>query len=266
MKQGSSIMHVSYSLALGLGLAVAAATPAGAVTLLALTDDNRLVEIDSETLAAGRPVAIRGAQGRLLGIDQRAADGKIYGVTDTGQIVTIDHRTGQAVVVARLSEPFTPGGRSVVDFNPMADRLRLMGMNGVNFRVHPDTGAVTRDGGLKYQPGPLGGTVPRIVAGAYTNSIGKPSSTALYTIDTLLGQLNLQAPPNDGVQQARGAMASLPAGVAFDILADAQGGNRAWLLSAGQLGAVALETGEVRSLGVVAGLPGSEIVDIAALR
>lgn len=240
---------------------------AQAATLIGLTADNHLVRIDSETRQASAPVMVRGAEGKLLGIDQRPADGKLYGVTDANQIVSIDPATGQATQVSRLSEAFVSGGRAVVDFNPVADRLRLMGLGGVNFRIHPDTGAVTRDGALKYQAGPLAETTPRIAAGAYTNSVAGTQATMLYTIDTLLRQLNLQAPPNDGVQQPKGEIAgSLPPGVAFDILPDGAGGNMAYLLAGGTLHTVALDTGRATATGPVARLPASEIIDIAAMR
>lgn len=244
-----------------------AAAPLHAATLLGLTADNHLVSIDSDTRQASRAVPIRGIEGKLLGIDQRPADGKLYGVSDAGQIVTIDPATGQATQVSRLSEPFVSGGRAVVDFNPMADRLRLMGMGGTSFRIHPDTGAVTRDGALKYQAGPLAETMPRIVAGAYTNSTKGAAATQLFTIDTLLRQLNLQAPPNDGVQQPKGEVAAtLPPGVAFDILTDAAGGNTAFLLAGGTLHTVSLEAGRATALGPVARLPAAEVIDIAAWR
>jgi hypothetical protein len=239
---------------------------ADAATLIGLTNSNEIVAIDTETRMAAKPVAVRGAEGTLLGIDQRPADGKLYGVTSAGQIVTVDPASGQAVQVSRLSERFEGGGRAVVDFNPMADRLRLMRMNGTNFRVHPDTGAVTRDGALKYQAGALGETVPRITAGAYTNSVGKPAATMLYTLDTLLGQLNLQAPPNDGVQQPKVLLGSLPAGAAFDIASPAEGDNTAWLLADGTLHNVMLDGGTLTTLGPVARLPRSEIIDVAAMR
>jgi hypothetical protein len=247
---------------------ILSAATAQAATLVGLTADNHLVRIDSEGLRASAPMMVRGADGMLIGIDMRPADDKLYGVTDQGQIVTIDPATGQATQVSRLSEPFTAGGRAVVDFNPMADRLRLMGMNGTNFRINVDTGAVTRDGTLKYQAGtPLAETAPRIVAGAYTNSVKGTQATQLFTVDSLLRQLNLQAPPNDGVQQLRGEIApSLPAGVAFDILADGQGGNMAFALAGGTLHNVSLETGKGTPRGTVANLPTAEIVDIAAMR
>jgi hypothetical protein len=213
-------------------------------------------------------VRITGADGRVVGIDQRPQDGRLYGVTERGQVVAIDARTGRATQVSRLNTEFRHGGRAVVDFNPVANRLRVMGMNGVNLRVNVDTGETVRDGTLKYQAGtPFAETTPRVTAGAYTNSVAGAQATALYTIDTLTRSYNLQAPPNDGVQQPRGQVAEmLPPGVAFDILADAQGGNAGFLLVGRMLHAVNLETGTPRALGEVANLPAIEVIDIAAMR
>ncbi|HEY8613575.1 MAG TPA: DUF4394 domain-containing protein, partial [Roseomonas sp.] len=63
---------------------------AQAATVIGLTAEGSLVRIDTETRRATAPVRVRGAEGMLLGIDVRPADGKLYGVTDAGQIVTID--------------------------------------------------------------------------------------------------------------------------------------------------------------------------------
>ncbi|MFT8243912.1 DUF4394 domain-containing protein [Roseomonas sp. BN140053] len=248
--------------------AMLAAGGAGAATLVGLTADNHLVRIDTESRRAEAPVAVRGAEGRLLGIDVRPSDGKLYGVTDSNQIVTLDPGTGAATAVSRLSMPFQAGGRATVDFNPVADRLRLMGQGGMNFRINVATGEVSRDGELKNQPGsPGAGNAPRVVAGAYTNSVAGTQATALFTVDTGTRQLNLQAPPNDGVQQPKGEIAAtLPAGVAFDILADGQGGNAAFLLAGAALHGVNLDTGRATLTGQVTGLPASEVIDIAAMR
>jgi len=250
------------------GAALLAGGAAQAATLVGLTADNHLVRIDPETRRAAAPVMVRGASGTLIGIDVRPGDGKLYGVTDQNHIVTIDPASGQATQVSTLSQPFVSGGRAVVDFNPMADRLRLMGVNGTSYRINVETGAVTVDGTLKYQTGtPLAETTPRIVAGAYTNSVKGTEATQLFTIDAMLRQLNLQAPPNDGVQQPRGEIAAtLPAGVAFDILSDGQGGNTAFALAGGTLHTLSLEMGTATPRGAVSGLPASEIIDIAAMR
>lgn len=247
---------------------IAAAQAAEATSLVGLTADNALVVIDSETRRAAPPIRITGTDGRLIGIDQRPQDGKLYGVTDRGQIVTIDVASGRAMQVSRLATAFESGGRAIVDFNPVANRLRLMGMNGVNLRVNVETGQAVTDGAVKYAAGtPYAETTPRVVAGAYTNSMAGAQQTALYTIDTLTRRFNLQAPPNDGVQQPRGELAaSLPAGVAFDILSDGQGGNMTFLLAAGTLHGVNLDTGMATATGPVTGLPGAEVIDIAAMR
>jgi len=260
---------------------IAAAAPVSAATLIGLTADNALVRIDSDTRRAMPATRITGADGRVLGIDQRPQNGMLYGVTERGQIVTIDAGTGRATQVSRLNVSFESGGRAVVDFNPVANRLRLMGMSGVNLRVNVETGEATRDGELKYaEGGPNAGARPRITAGAYSNSVAPPAptgaptagqpgapTTALYTIDTLLGSFNLQAPPNDGVQVSRGMLGlSLPAGVAFDILPDGQGGNTGFVLVGTTLHTINLMTGTPTVLGPVTGLPAMEVIDIAAMR
>jgi hypothetical protein len=261
-------MSTTLRFTLAAAAMIASAQAAQAAQLIGLTGDNMLVRIDSEARTATAPMRVTGTDGRLLGIDQRPADGKLYGVTERGQIVTIDPASGAATEVSRLDMPFESGGRAVVDFNPVANRLRLMGMGGVNFRVNVDNGQVVRDGEVKYAPGSqYAETQPRVVAGAYTNSFAGTTATALYTIDTLLGVLNLQAPPNDGVQQPKGMLGtSVPAGVTMDILPGEGGANTAFVLAAGTLHLANLETGALTAIGPVTGLPRSELLDIAAMR
>ncbi len=256
-----------FRLALLAGTALLGAATAEAATLVALTADNQLVRLDSETRRAAAPVRVTGTDGRLVGIDQRPANGMLYGLTERGQIVTIDPASGRATQVARLSETFESGGRAVVDFNPAADRLRVMGLSGTSLRVNVETGQAIRDGSLKYANADLAGATPRITAGAYTNSVAGTTATMLLTLDTLLGNLNVQNPPNDGVQAPRARVSQgLPAGTAFDILADGQGGNTGFLLAGGALHRLNLESGEVTTLGPVAGLGGVELLDVAAMR
>jgi hypothetical protein len=50
---------------------IAAADAAQAQTLIGLTADGMLLRIDTETRRAGAAVRITGADGRVLGIDQR---------------------------------------------------------------------------------------------------------------------------------------------------------------------------------------------------
>ncbi|MDT8276849.1 DUF4394 domain-containing protein [Roseomonas mucosa] len=238
---------------------------AQAATLIGLTSDGMLMRIDTTTRQAMPKMRVQGVSSPLLGIDMRPADGKLYGVTMSSEIVTIDPASGRARKVSQLSEAFESGGRAVVDFNPVADRLRLMGSSGVNFRVNVENGQAVKDGTLKYQAGtPLAETMPRITAGAYTNSMAGAKETMLLTIDGVLRQLNLQAPPNDGVQQVRGRIGeAVSAASAFDILSDG-GTNTGFLLAGGTLYTLDLQSAAATRLGPVAG--SSEVIDIAAMR
>jgi hypothetical protein len=260
-------MSTTLRVALAAAAMIGTAQAASAQSLIGLTADNALVRIDAEARRAAAPIRITGADGRVLGIDQRPQDGRLYGITERGQIVTIDPATGRAMQASRLATAFEHGGRVVFDFNPVANRLRLMGLSGVNLRVNVETGEAAVDGTLRYAAGtPLAETAPRITAGAYTNSAAGQTATALYTIDPLIGSFNRQAPPNDGVQQPRGMPGTaLPPGIAFDILFDGQA-NRGLLLAGGTLHAVNLETGVLTPQGPVAGLPAAEILDMAAMR
>lgn len=245
---------------------IAAPVAANAASLHALTADGKLVMIDSETRRSRPAVKITGAPGPVLSIALRPADGKLYGLTKS-QLVVIDPVSGRATAGASFDKPVETGPRASVNFNPTVDRMRVVGMGGNNYRINVDTGAVTVDGALKYGPGtPFATTAPRVTAAAYTNHMAGAKETMLMTIDTSLGQLNLQAPPNDGVQQPKKELgAGLPNGVGFDILADA-GTNTGYLLANGRLTSVAMPGLETTELGAVAGLPASEVISLAVAK
>jgi hypothetical protein len=254
-------------------LAITAAAPAArAADFVALTADNRLVAFNSDARRAAAPVAIRGVDGSVLGIDVRPANGMLYALSSTSKLYTVDPRTGQATLASTLDKSWDGGGRTVVDFNPAADRLRVMGMNGNSFRINVETGAAAVDGSLKYEAGtPLAGSMPRVTAGAYRNNVAGTQATALYTIDTLAGSYNLQAPPNDGVQKPIARLdVSLPPATGFDIetAKDSAGGetNTGWILAGGRLHRIDVQTGALSLVGPVANLPANvEITDIAVL-
>ena len=249
-------------------LTMATAGVAQAASLHALTADGHLVMFDSEKRRAAKSVKIAGAPGKVMAIAMRPSDGKLYGLTDGSQLVTIDPATGRATPGAKLDKPIEAGGRVAINFNPAVDRLRVVGMGGNNYRIHPDTGAVTADGGLKYAPGtPLGSTSPTVTAVAYTNHMVGAKETSLYTIDAVLGQINLQAPPNDGVQQPKKQLTgNLPRGIGFDILSDGAGGNTGYILAEGKLWQLAVADLALTPLGPVAGLPAGDVISLVAAK
>ena len=59
--------------------------------------------------------------------------------------MTIDHASGAATAGSMLSEKVALGPRPVVDFNPVADRLRVIAADGVSLRIDVATGATTVD-------------------------------------------------------------------------------------------------------------------------
>ncbi len=168
-----------------------------------------------------------------------------------------------ATLVSTLSQPFTGGTVSGFDFNPVPDRLRLVGGNNQNFRINVDTGEVIVDGTLAYAPGDVNaGVNPTITAAAYINSVDGATTTELYGIDTALNTLVLQNPPNDGTLVTIGALGVDFANVAgFEIVTGPNGSNMGLAVSDGMLFSIDLGTGAATSLGMV----GSESVNLLGL-
>ncbi|MET0436818.1 MAG: DUF4394 domain-containing protein [Devosia sp.] len=242
------------------GLAIGAAH---AATAIALVDGNSLVTFDTETRAVSATVDVTGVDG-LAGIDQRPADNLLYGVSLAGEVVTIDTATGAATVKSNLSEKLSSYEGAIVDFNPMADRLRLMGTDGTNHRVNVDDGAVTVDGALAYEAADMhAGETPAIVAAAYINSFGKPEATAMYDIDATIVGLIQQVSPNDGTLAAIGKLGvDGGSSYAFDIHSTEDLTNTAYLVVDNVLHTVDLETGAAEAWGAIEGVDGT-ISDIA---
>ncbi len=258
----SSLLALRSALILGVaGLA----TSAYAAPAVGLVDGTTLVMFDTETRAVSGTMEVSGVDG-LAGIDVRPADKMLYGVTLSGEVVTIDTASGEATVKSTLSEKLPSYEGAIVDFNPMADRLRLMGTDGTNHRVNVDDGAVTVDGSLAYEAGDMHeGETPAIVAAAYINSIGKPEATAMYDIDATIAALIQQVSPNDGTLKAIGKLGVEGSTYAFDIASTEDLTNTAYLVVDNTLHTVNLETGAAEAWGAIEGVEGN-ITDIAILQ
>jgi len=248
------------------GLAAVLLAPAAlAAPAVGLVGDATLVFFDTAAPQVTRSVAVAGVE-PLLGIDVRPADRKLYGVGIHGTLVTIDVATGQATKVGQLSHTLPPRTAGMVDFNPVADRIRVMGHDGTNLRVDPANGKAVVDGKLAFEAtDPNAKLLPNVVATAYTNSYGKPERTAMYDIEGTLGALLQQTKPNDGTLKEIGKLGTGRAQhFAFDIQADAAGKNTAWLVADNKVHTVDLATGAATAVGEIAGAPG-RLRDIAIL-
>lgn len=245
-------------------LAGLAAGTAGATELIALTDQGELVRFADNRLAAAAPVRVTGLSGALVGIDFRPADKKLYGLTADSGLYEIDSRTGAAKQVSKLSVPVATGGPVVVDFNPVADRLRVIGPGGQSLRIVVESGATTEDKKLNYASDDrAAGRNPGVLAGAYTNSVAGTKSTQLMDIDgaTLL----LQNPPNDGVLKSVAAIEGLPGPIqGFDIASPGEGTNTAFILAGGSLFNLDLASGKLTAVGKV-NSRAAGFIDLAAV-
>jgi hypothetical protein len=248
---------------------------AHAEPLAALTSTNRLIRFNSVspgTLASD--VAITGltAGDALVGIDVRPLNGVLYGFAvdsgpgganaGVGRVYSINLSTGAATVAstiapdpadvtAPLPSSTVTGTSFGVDFNPVADRLRVVSDTGQNLRINVATGLTQFDVALNYIAGdPNVGTPPAAVAAAYTNSIAGAMTTLLYDLDSSISSLVTQNPPNNGTLNTVGlSSAAVFADSAFDI--SGKTGVGYVVLDGVTLGSINLTTAVVTELGAI---------------
>jgi hypothetical protein len=241
-----------------------AGTCAQAAQLAALIGNDTIAIVDTDAKKVAKTMKVSGIDGPLVGIDVRPADGMLYGLVEDGTVVTID-TAGKATVKSKLETMLAKGVAATVDFNPVADRLRVIGSDGTNLRANVDDGKVTKDGQLRYADGDINkGKSPKIVAGAYINSVKGSKETGLFDIDAATGALVKQAPPNDGILNTVGMLGAKVDNVAFDIWSDGQGRNEAWAMAGRELWSIDLATGKATPAAKIDGVSGT-VRDIAIL-
>jgi len=193
--------------------------------VIGLTDDNRLVSFRATSPDRARQIGyisgLTGADTALVGIDFRVQDGKLYGVGNGGGVYTIEPQSAQATFVNALTVPLV-GTVFGVDFNPAADRLRIVSDTGQNLAHNVNDGGVTvANGTLTYTPPPAT-AVPAlgVTAAAYTNNdVNQPGTgTTLFDLDTTMDQVVIQSPPGNGILVATGRLGlDAAAAAGFDI-------------------------------------------------
>jgi len=257
-------MHFRTILAASAAILLTTAA-AQAAEVAALSGDNTISIVDTSAKKVTKTWKIQGVSGKVVGIDVRPADGMLYALAADGGVYTVDLKTGKATMKSKLDTMLKPGTWGTVDFNPVADRLRIIGNDGMNLRANVDDGKVTVDGALKFAESDMHkGEKPNVVAGAYSNSFKGTKETALYDVDATIGGLLKQAPPNDGVLNAIGKLGTAKfTTAAFDIWSDGQGKNEAWLMVGDWLHSVDLASGKATPAVQIKGVSG--IRDIAIL-
>jgi hypothetical protein len=197
--------------------------PAISVTMYGVTESNVLVRFNSAT--PGTILASVGITGlqigeEILGIDFRPATGQLYALGSTGRLYTIDAPSGQALQVGNPLPVSMNGTAFGVDFDPTADRLRIVSDAEQNLLVHPDTGALVAAAAPLNPP-------DSVVAAAYSNNVAGATTTTLYGIDNAsLALVRIGGPggspsPNDGAVTAIGPLgAGVDSLAGFDIAYD----------------------------------------------
>jgi hypothetical protein len=208
---GRNVRRLAATITLGaaLGAATTAAADCGnrsdfirgaRLGVTGLTADQRLVrfrECNPERVTEIGPVTgFQGADTALVGIDYRVQDGKLYGVGNGGGVYTISD-TAQLTFVNALTTPLA-GTSFGVDFNPAADRLRIVSDTGQNLRHNVNMGGTTiADAPLTVMSGTNVVPALGIAGAAYTNNdAAADTATSLFVLDVAANRVALQSPPN----------------------------------------------------------------------
>src|SRR5262245_23908738 len=215
--------------------------------IFALTSDNAFYVLTPGATQYRRLGRADTAGGKSIGADFRPADGRLYGLTDTGSIFTIAISTtsvGPATLVSTMNPRFTGGLCSLMDFNPVVNALRVAGCNDQNLAVVNANGgnlnqtvAQTR---YTYAAGdPNAGQDPELTGGAYNNNRNGATTTIYYVMDhdkdtlaTIATLANGSSATATGVLKtigritdAAGNRLNMSPTTDFDIYTDANGNN-----------------------------------------
>lgn len=185
-----------------------------------LSENEELLRLDTrapQTVQARVPVTGLGRGDQLIALSLRAADNQLYALARSGQLYRVDAASG---VAQKMGTGATPAGTATfgtgtgisgiifsgdtfgVDFNPVADRLRVVSDRGQNLRIDPATSVAVDgdpavagrqpDASLRYAADDVNaGKAPAVVAVAYARDAADPQRTTAYAIDRELGTLVL---------------------------------------------------------------------------
>ena len=160
-----------------------------------------------------------------VGLDFRVQDGLLYLVGNKGGIYVL--QGWDPTVIKKVSQLTVPlyGTNFGVDFNPAADRLRVISDTGQNLRHDLNTHTTVADTTLSTPP--TSGATTGVSAAAYTNNDLNPdTATTLFDIGTMTDQVLIQSPANNGTLAPTGKLGVDAGGNAgFDIYSTLSGGK-----------------------------------------
>jgi hypothetical protein len=163
--------------------------------IYALTSDNAIYVLLPRLGQYVRLGRVETDGGNLIGIDFRPADNtptKLYGLTDLGTLYIIDVSLtsfGQKQKVSTMNPRFTGGFENIMDFNPVANALRVTGSNDQNLAVvngadGSNLSTTVAQTKFVYAAGDVNaGKDPELTGGAYSNNYVGATATLFYAID-----------------------------------------------------------------------------------
>lgn len=164
--------------------------------VFASTEGNKLLSFNSSApgkVCTSASFSGQQADEKIVGIDVRPVDQKMYALGSSGRLYTVDTATAaltlNATLVPQLGDMTTPytgltGATFGFDWNPGNDLLRIVSDTGLNFRVRPDDGVVTTDVALSPT-----GSVPG--EAAYGNNFAGVLTSSYYVIDSASDSLQV---------------------------------------------------------------------------
>jgi uncharacterized protein DUF4394 len=206
-----------------------AGPPPAGMALYAVDLDNRLLLLGTGN--PGTPTRIVPITGlpilkRIVGVDFRPSDGRLYGVGNDSRVYVLDTVTAAATPVA--AEPFDPPidifeVHFGMSFDPVSDRIRLIvAESGANYEIDPDDGTATLQAQVHYAAtdpnagatpsisgiGFAGASVPATLHASSAPSLrGGPCEDLLYAIDADLAELVMSCDPDQGEFESIGPIA-----------------------------------------------------------
>ena len=200
---------------------------------------------------------------RIVGIDFRPVDGKLYGVGIDSRVYTVDTVTAVAIPVGATFTPALDGEHFGVVLDPATDRIRIQSAeSGQNLRLDPATGQVTDvDAVLTYAFGdPNEASAPEIAATAVTTG----ASPATYGIDWRLDEFVVMPDPNSGFVTSVGSTGVFTAAcAALDVGANGVVYASMTIGGINNLYTMNVSTGAATALGTIDVVPSIQSIAIA---
>ena len=170
----------------GLAIVLPTAQPTQPVgQMLGLSVSNRLISFNTlvpNKLCTSTPITGLKTGDSLIGMDTRPADNQLYGIGTSGTIYTINKTTGAATAGATINGAQLNGQNFGLQFNPIANAIRVVSDTNQNLVVNADTGATVTQTALNAST--LTPATAVISSLTYTNGFAGAGTIKAYVLDS----------------------------------------------------------------------------------